>query len=449
MKELKFNLTALCLFACLFLVSCSDKKKNNNELVGAIKKVEIKKQDGEYNFFVNDKLFKIKGAGVDFKQGRNFKLLSESGANTFRTWRTDDAEMELDSALKYNLKIAMGLDMDKELHHFDYNDAEAVAKQFEYLKKEILKYKDHPALLCWVVGNELNLLIKEDGSLGVVNPKVYDALADIVAFIREVDPVHPVTTTFAAGALKPHIEAALERCPDLDFLSYQVYNGLESLPQQETANNIDKPYLVTEFGPKGHWEMPSTSWGREIEENSTQKADGLKERMRKGFTEDKSGRNMGGFAFIWGQKQERTPTWYGMFNKDGKAIAVVDELQHFWTGKYPENRAPKVSSMTLDGKVSTDNITLSANQSYQVQVAASDREGDPLVYKWQLMREVEVRSQGGAQEKEPEQVAINVKTDGGGTVTLQTPKEKGEYRLFCYIYDKEKVANANIPFLIK
>jgi len=238
MKELKFNLTALCLFACLFMVSCSDKKKNNNELVGAIKKVEIKKQDGEYNFFVNDKLFKIKGAGVDFKQGRNFKLLSESGANTFRTWRTDDAEMELDSALKYNLKIAMGLDMDKELHHFDYNDAEAVAKQFEYLKKEILKYKDHPALLCWVVGNELNLLIKEDGSLGVVNPKVYDALADIVAFIREVDPVHPVTTTFAAGALKPHIEAALERCPDLDFLSYQVYGVEKSkkiLRKKQTA----------------------------------------------------------------------------------------------------------------------------------------------------------------------------------------------------------------------
>lgn len=430
-------------FILLFFPSCEEKNKVITN------KVEIRKVDGKYDFYINDNIYKIKGAGLDVNAGKDFKALAEAGANTFRTWRTDHAEMELDSAIKYDLKIAMGIDMDKELHDFDYTDTAAVRHQFEKIKKDIIKYKDHPNLLCWVVGNELNLLINEDGSLAFVNPIVYDALADIVDFIHEVDPNHPVTTTFAAGAYGEHIKPLLERCPQIDFLSYQVYDGLRSLPQQEMSNNLDIPYLVTEFGPKGHWEMPSTAWGREIEENSTQKAEGLRERLRLGFTEESTGRNMGGFAFVWGQKQERTPTWYGMFNKDGKATAVVDEMTLFWTGKYPEDRAPEVKSMTLDGKVSTDNISLKPNQKYSCNVSALDHEGNPLKYRWELMEEVSVRSQGGALEKQPDILKLDITSEKDGLIEFTTPKTPGEYRIFCYIYDDKKVGNANIPFLVK
>ncbi|MEM6804722.1 MAG: glycoside hydrolase family 2 TIM barrel-domain containing protein, partial [Bacteroidota bacterium] len=425
-------------------VSSTPKKareKNNHR--------QDRNSDKEYNFYINDELFEIKGAGLDVNNGKDFKALAAAGANSFRTWRTEHAPMELDSAVKYKLKIAMGLDMDKELHGFDYNNEAAVKAQFERIKKEVQTYKDHPALLCWVVGNELNLLIEEDGSLGTVNPKVYDALAEIVDYIHEVDPHHPVTTTFAAGAYGDHIKVMLERCPQIDFLSYQVYNDLINLPRQEMANNLDIPYLVTEFGPKGHWEMPATGWGREIEENSTQKAEGLRERMRVGLSSDTTGRNMGGFAFVWGQKQERTPTWYGMFNKDGKATAVVDELTLFWTGAYPENRAPAVESMKLHDKVSTDNINLEAGTEYQSEVKAFDHEKDELTYKWVLMEEVGTRSEGGAFEAEPAVIPIDLISEEGGKLTFKTPAKKGEYRLFCYIYDGEKVGNANIPFLIK
>ena len=433
----------IILFVCLFFTSCAEKEKSTNPTV------TIKKVDGQYNFYVNDEIFKIKGAGIDVNNGKDFKSLAEAGANVFRTWRSDHAQMELDSAMKYNLKIAMGIEMGQELHHFDYNDTEAVKKQFENAKREILKYKDHPALLCWVVGNELNLLIKDDGSLGVVNPKVYDALADIVDFIHEVDPNHPVTTTFAAGAMGEHIKVVLEKCPQIDFLSYQVYNGLASLPEQEQANNLDIPFMVTEYGPKGHWEMPSTSWGREIEENSTQKAEGLRDRLKKGFTDDTSGRNMGGFAFVWGQKQERTPTWYGIFNKDGRPIAVADELTLFWSGKYPNNRAPVIKAATLDGKVATENVTLQPNKNYSFKVDAFDHEEEDLIYKWNLLKEVDERSQGGAFEKEPDNLELTIVSSKDGEIQFKTPSEKGEYRIFSYIYDDKKVANVNIPFMVK
>ena len=214
-------------------------------------------------------------------------------------------------------------------------------EQIAHLKREVDKYKDHPNILCWVVGNELNLLFNEAGGLKLVNPKTYIALNEVVEYIHKVDPNRPVTTTFAGGE-KSHIDLALEHCPNLDFISFQVYGGLVDMPKIVTASGIDKPFMVTEFGPMGHWEMPSTKWGREIEEPSASKAKGYYTRMQKGLANDQSGKNIGHFAFLWGQKQERTPTWYGMFHKSGEATATIDELTKYWTGAYPKNRAPQV-----------------------------------------------------------------------------------------------------------
>jgi len=420
----------------------------SSDTTSKLSKVEIEKVDGKYDFYIDGEIFQVKGAGLDVDNGRNFKALKDAGANSFRTWRTKDAEMELDSAIKYDLKIAMGIEMLKELHDFDYTDDAKTAAQFEDIKKQVQKYKDHPQLLCWVVGNELNLLFNEDGSLAAVNPKVYDALSDIVDYIHVVDPNHPVTTTFAGGAIGPHVEVVMERSPQLDFLSYQVYNDLINLSKQEQKNNIDKPYLVTEFGPKGHWEMPTTSWGREIEENSTQKAEGLRERIKIGLQSDTTGRNMGGFAFVWGQKQERTPTWYGIFNKDGRPIAVLDELTLFWSGKYPKDRAPAVKGMTLNGKVSTESVMLKPDKVYTAAIDAFDHEGEKLEYKWAITEEVKAKSQGGEFEAEPRDVKIDIIKQEGGQIEFRSPAKKGEYRLFAYTYDKEKVGTANIPFLV-
>lgn len=154
------------------------------------------------------------------------------------------------------------------------------------------------------------------------------------------------------------------------------------------AAEITKPYAITEFGPKGHWEMPRTEWGREIEETSAAKASGLWDRIQKGIVSDPTGLCLGGYAFLWGQKQERTPTWYGMFIKSGEATAIVDELTRYWTGKYPDNQAPKVDSLKLAGKNAVDNIYLKPGVPNTAKVFASDPDNDPLTFKWVVLKEV-------------------------------------------------------------
>ena len=118
--------------------------------------------------------------------------------------------------------VALCLPMKAERHGFDYDDEEAVAAQLAYARGEVLKYKDHPALLFWIIGNELNHDYE--------NPRVYDAVNDVAEMIRELDPYHPTTTT--TSGFKPDVNAEiLARAPALDFISFQVYGQLFILPE--------------------------------------------------------------------------------------------------------------------------------------------------------------------------------------------------------------------------
>ena len=405
-------------------------------------KVEIRSVDGKYSFYVNNKKFDLKGAGG----GGSLAELQKAGGNSLRTWSPANGQQLLDSAAKYNIMVAMGIGMGQELHGFNYNDTAAVAAQYRRNIRLIEQFKGHPNILCWVVGNELNL---SPNRRVPVNPKVYDALKDIVDYIHKEDPNHPVTTTFA-GVSRDHIRIALERCPDLDFISVQVYGGLSRMADMIKAAEIAKPFAITEYGPIGHWEMPRTEWGREIEEPSAVKASGIYDRIQKGIVSDPTGLCLGGYAFLWGQKQERTPTWYGIFLKTGEATAVVDELTRYWSGQYPANRAPKVDSLKLEGKNAVDNIYIKPGSACTAKVFASDPENNLLTYKWVIMKEVGQRSEGGAREIEPEGVPFTVLSDSNGVITFNAPSEEGDYRIFSYVYDgRNKVGTANVPFFVK
>ena len=42
-------------------------------------------------------------------------------------------------------------------HGFDYNDPVVVQQQLNDVRQQVIALKDHPALLIWGIGNELNL----------------------------------------------------------------------------------------------------------------------------------------------------------------------------------------------------------------------------------------------------------------------------------------------------
>lgn len=414
---------------------CADEPQKS----GGPVKVEIRKSDGHYQLYVDNKPFYIKGAGIEYGSQEKLK---EHGGNSFRTWTTDNGcdsgQKVLDRALANGLYVAMGLDVDHERRGFDYDNTNAVARQFASLMALVREYKDHPALIIWVIGNELNM---------EKNPKVWDAVNDLSKMIHKIDPNH-LTTTALAGFKQDTVDLVKTRAPDLDFLSFQMYCDIINLPKYLREAAWDKPYLVTEWGATGHWECGKTEWGAPIENDSTTKADLYKMRFEKVIRSDQK-LCLGSYVFLWGNKQERTPTWYGMFLGTGEETAPVDVMHYLWTGAWPANRSPRLEGAWLDGKTANQNIRLKPGQTYVAKVQASDPDQDPLTYFWDVMEESTEHKTGGDAESKPRQLSGLIEDPKRSEIALKSPTQPGAYRIYAYVFDgKGHAAHANIPFYV-
>jgi hypothetical protein len=399
-------------------------------------KVELRRINDSYQLWRGGKPYYIKGAGGSQYLDR----LAAYGGNSIRTWSTHKAQQTLDEAHKYGLTVTMGLDVARERHGFDYSNPQAVARQLEDLRAEVTKYKDHPALLIWGIGNELNL--------HYTNPAVWDAVNEIAQMIHEVDPNH-LTSTMLAGLNKREVDLIKAKCPAIDILSVNTYGGLPKLPEQIRDFGWQGAYIVTEWGPTGHWESAQTAWQVAVEETSGAKAAVYKQRYEASMLQDKKN-CIGSYVFLWGQKQERTPTWYGLFTEKGEETEVIDVMQYLWTGKWPANRAPHLESMQIDGKSVLENIYLLPKQRYTAIASVKDPDGDKLSYRWELLPESTDLKEGGDRENRPKAIEGLLQNKNNGQAILQAPTAEGAYRLFVYIADgKNKVATANIPFYVK
>ena len=399
-------------------------------------KVAVRQANGKYELLRGGQPYFVKGAGGSQYPER----IAAYGGNSIRTWGTNDAPQVLAAANKNHLTVMLGLDVARERHGFDYNDAAAVAAQLQKIKGEVLRYKDDPAVLLWGIGNELNL--------DYTNPKVWDAVNDIARMIHEVDPNHP-TSTVLAGVGKKEVEYIKARCPAVDILSINTYAGLATLPQQVQAAGWAGPYLVTEWGPTGHWEGLQTPWKASVEETSSQKAAVYRSRYEASVLKDRA-HCLGSYVFLWGQKQERTPTWYGLFTENGQETEVMDVLEYEWSGHWPKNRAPHISALTLDNKVATAGVYLKPGQPYPAVAAVTDPDQDPLTYQWELLPESTDLQQGGDRESRPTPLAGALPAGAAGQTTLTAPSQPGAYRLFVYAHDGHgNVATGNVPFFVR
>jgi len=404
-------------------------------------KVTLRKDNHRFQLLVNEKPFYIKGAGVDLG---NIKSLADFGGNAFRTWRVNNGEKTgleiLDEAHKNGLMVCMGIEVERERHGFDYDNEHAVAEQMAEIKKDILALKDHPALLMWGIGNELNLRHE--------NPKVWDAVNDLSKMIHQIDPNH-LTTTMLAGAEPEVITQVAENCPDLDLLSFQIYGAIDKLPNYLQESNYQGAYMITEWGATGHWECENTTWDRPIEANSSKKANDYHSRYIDYIAADVE-QCIGSFVFLWGQKQERTPTWYGLFLENEKSTEAAQVMQYLWTGKWAEHRIPKIGALTVNNMHAEESVRLEQHKTYGAKIEITNPNKN-LSYRWELMKEVDraLQSDGGDFEPTPE--TVWQQSDSSTLSEVQfSPPETGEFRLFVYVDDcYGGSATANMPILIE
>ncbi|MEO0482413.1 MAG: glycoside hydrolase family 2 TIM barrel-domain containing protein [Planctomycetota bacterium] len=402
--------------------------------------VELVETDDGYQLLRGGEPYFIRGGGG----ANHLELLAASGGNSFRTWGHEELEPRrwpdgrvasvLDIAHELGLTVCAGFWVRHPRHGFDYSDEEAVEQQIEDAVEFVNKWKHHPAILMWGVGNEVAL----DGN----HAPVFKEIDRIAAAVKKADPSRP-TMSALAGIWPNQGELFESLCPNVDILGLNAYGGLPHAAHEMVSQGYTGPFVVTEFGPVGHWELATTPWGAPIEQPTAGKVRSYRESYRNAIA-NRPYTCLGSYAFLWGHKQEVTSTWYGMFLPTGEKLEPVDLMAELWSGNPPANRCPHVDGIETEAalrRIAPDTV-------WTARVLATEPDGDPMTYRWRVTEESTDRRYGGDAEEVPPDVPGMI-ISSGPEARFRAPMKPGAYRLFVEVHDGKNAAGAaNIPFYV-
>jgi hypothetical protein len=414
-------------------------------------KTTLTQSAGVYTLHRGGVPYYIKGAAAN-----NFPVqVAAYGGNTIRTYSINDSTGRwLDSANAHGITVCVGLGIKKQ-QEMNYGDTTAVRLQFENMRSQVLAFKDYPAVLMWAIGNETDVNYNSLDTAG--NILFWDALNDIARMIHEVDTNHLTTAVFVNSDVKK-MKLLKERFTELDILSINSYapNIPGVLGNLQTAG-WTKPYMITEFGPRGTWQMnpePARKmpWGAFVEQTSTEKAVVYRQVYLDHIAANASNNCLGGFVFVWGyQSTGDVVTWFGLYNRLVEAFGATDEMQYVWTGLYSANHAPVIrtrDSLLFNGKRAEDTVIVEANSLNTGWVHASDPDNDSLRYEWLIIPENSIMAGGDAAASLPALPGLII-SQNADSARFMAPAAAGNYRLYVYVHDQRgKIANAAIPFKV-
>ena len=427
---MRFSFLFLVAVASVCVASCAPQQ-------GAV----IRKKGNGFELRVDGEASYIKGVG-----GTNrLDVASASGANACRTWGGDVKSVKRTSELaaKHGMRVMQGIWLPKELEK--YSD--------EKFKREMLKtccelaetFKDDPNILCWGIGNEIELSGSNSGV-------VWGFVEELAAAMKAIDKRHLVATVIAHN--KSALDSIARYAPSLDIVGINSYGSIFQVKDMVAESDYKGPYMITEWGPTGWWETSSTTWKAPIEQTSEQKRQVYEERYNKAILGDE--RCLGSFVFLWGQKEERTPTWFSMFVEGkvdglplkGEKTPMVEAMQRVWSGEEPAQTAPVVTGIKVDGKSPNESPTLQKGKAFRVEVAATDREGDNMTYIWEVLYEATKLGFGGSYEPRPDRYGeVFTTSEPSAEITIN---EEGNFRVYAYVADGTGfVSTVNSPVQVQ
>lgn len=409
-------------------------------LVSAARVTVVREESGRWQLRHGDRPHAIRGVG-------GFAHLEQAaalGANTIRTWSVDqlegiiDGKNLLDRAQASGLMVVAGLWVLHPRHGHDYRDQAVLQRQRDEIRAVVRKHRQHPALLVWGLGNEMEM-----GEQAADSP-LWPELERLARIIKEEDPDHPVLTVLAGGG-KEKIGNLKAHCPSIDILGINSYGPAALVNTMLDDAGWEKAYMLTEFGPRGPWEILHMPWGAPVEPRSGDKVVDYVSAHRSALA-DVHGRCLGTFCFLWGNKQEATSTWFGMYLPTGEKTPAVDAMAYEFTGRWPANRSPQIHS--FKSALAFDRVP--AGREFTATVETSDPEKDGLAYEWQVVPESTDRKSGGDREEAPPVVAGCIRGPVGAKVTVRTPDQPGAYRLFVFVRDgRGGGCTENLPFFVQ
>jgi hypothetical protein len=408
------------------------------KVVDETKTVFIKKDQDGFKLYRNGALFKIKGAAGH----KYLNTLSDIGANTIRIYDSIN-EALLDEAHQNNLAVIIDIPLPKYTkENYFYSEEKNIIELKDSIKILVNTYKNHPALLFWNLGNELDypLVLRKNNFINTFN--------ELIEIIHNEDPNHPVGTSIMPSrtqTLSIHFHSQ-----QLDLIGFNGFGSLKMvtplMDKIALATNV-LPYYISEYGNNGPWEEKMTPWSVPIEQTSTKKAEQYLEVYNTYILKNKA--SLGDLVFFWGQKQEHTHTWFSIFDEEGRKSEVFYDLKSLWgSPKNVNDLPPQLKYMLIDNQGANDTLVYNANEIKTAQIIMENKIDTTYQFKWEVFNEGWNYKQT-EKEKRPKKIPIKTIDKTDNFLTFNIPKKEGPYRIFVYVYDKKgNFATANIPFYV-
>ncbi|MCB9286562.1 MAG: hypothetical protein H6560_04525 [Lewinellaceae bacterium] len=302
---------------------------------------------------VDGQPFEVKGVGFGYgdevdNYDAYFQGLQFLGVNTIRTWGTNEHTRRLlDVAHKYGMKVMVGIWMRhgrpgmEDDDRFNYlEDTEGMEEMYANAVRTVEAYKDHPAILTWGVGNEVYLNTATDAE-----KEAYSRLLErICSKIKELDPDHPVTSveawTFGLDWWQQYV-------PSIDIYGLNIYGaGASLLAAELEKRGIDKPYIVTEFGVTGEWDIQEVENGVKVEPTDRQKYDAIARGYSQWIKSEPS--CLGVYFFHYANGADFLSIWLFTHFK-GMIRPQYWAIREAFTGQKPANYVPAIETFELPG----------------------------------------------------------------------------------------------------
>ncbi|MFF8543612.1 discoidin domain-containing protein [Streptomyces werraensis] len=392
--------------------------------------VEVTGSQGNWQLTVGGQPYTVKGLTWGPAIADAPKYLPDvksMGVNTIRTWGTDGGTKPLlDSAAANGLKVVNGFWLQPgggpgSGGCVNYvTDTAYKNTMLTEFAKWVEAYRNHPATLMWNVGNESVLGLQNcySGAELEAQRNAYTGFVnDVAKKIHSIDPDHPVTSTDAWTGAWPYYQ---RNAPDLDLYSMNSYGDICGVREDWEQGGYTKPYLITEGGPAGEWEVPDDANGVPDEPTDVQKAEGYTKAWN--CVTGHRGVALGATLFHYGTEHDFGGIWFNLLPDGLKRLSYYAVKRAYTATAGNDNTPPVVSALAVSPASSAP-----AGGEFTVRADVRDPDGDPITYKIFLS--------GNYANGDKRLVEASWRSTGNGTFAVRAPEKLGVWKVYLQAED--------------
>lgn len=393
--------------------------------------VKVTGSQGAWQLTVDGSPYTVKGLtwGPSVADAEKYMPdVASMGVNTIRTWGTDATSKPLfDTAAANGVKVIAGFWLQPGggpgsggcVNYL--TDTQYKNDMLAEFPKWVDTYKDNPGVLMWNVGNESTLGLQNcySGDELEAQRNAYTTFVnDVAKKIHTVDPNHPVTSTDAWTGAWPYYK---KNAPDLDLYAVNAYNAVCNIKSDWEQGGYDKPYIVTETGPAGEWEVDDDANGVPTEPTDVAKAEGYTKAW--GCITGHTGVALGATMFHYGTEDDFGGVWFNLLPGGQKRLSYYAVKKAYGADTSGDNTPPVITDMKVDN--ATEGVPTGGD--VRISAKVSDPDGDAVTSQ--------VLFSSNYIDQNKALVPAETKDNGDGTLTAKAPGKTGVYKVYVKATD--------------